>query len=149
MGTRPKMSIGSALQLASLVLTFSNINWKGISMSIATVKSWAAKISWGKVVPAFCVLILLLVAVWDWRKAHTDLVEAKAAVTAITLQRDALALQVSADAAARKERQDILIELAEKQAQETETIKEAVEAEPEWSNQELPANLREALRGRR
>lgn len=138
--------MGSALQLASLVLTVSNINWKGISMSINAVRGWASKISWGKVVPAIIVLVLLLVAVWDWRKAHTDLVEARAEVTAITAQRDTLLLKVTADEAARAERGRLLEELAQEQVKALDEVKTAVENSGDTARQPLPRELRDALR---
>lgn len=138
--------MGSALQLASLVLTVSNINWKGINMTINAVRGWAKKISWGKVVPAIVVLILLLVAVWDWRKAHTDLVEANATIVAVTAERNTLLLKVTADDAARTERDRILEELGKAQVVALDEVKTAVEASGDTARQPLPKELRDALR---
>lgn len=115
-------------------------------MTIATLRSWAKKISWGKVVPAIVVLILLLVAVWDWRKAHTDLVEANATIVAVTAERNTLLLKVTADDAARTERDRILEELGKAQVVALDEVKTAVEASGDTARQPLPKELRDALR---
>jgi hypothetical protein len=139
------------------------INWKGYKamwLGIASffgglfgkAKSFvgnpALKEYWGRALLIILASVIIGFVVYDWRKKSVEVVEAKAALAVSVAEVQVLRTKVAADEAAREARGQLLVELAEQNEKAMDELAVAVEDNPEWSNEPLPKELRDALRRR-
>jgi hypothetical protein len=146
----PRITLGQVQQVASLLVSLSNINWKGFKPVINTIKDLWAKYGlkdyWGRLLLIGAASILVGFVLFDWRSQAVQKVEARAEVIRVTAERDTLALKIAGDEAASTERQRILIALAEINREDMEELNETLGNNPDWANQPLPPELRQRLR---
>lgn len=162
-GRPAPISINQVLTAVQIVSALGNINWKGIKAMWLGIASFfgglfgkaksslsnpALKEYWGRALLIILAAIIVGFVVYDWRKQTVEATEAKAALAVSVAEVQTLKLQVAADRAAREARGQVLVELAEQNKVAMGELSEAVEANPEWSNQPLPKELRDALRNR-
>lgn len=156
---RPSPSgIAKAVQpLASLILTPSNINWKGFKPVLNFLKSIPGRAKgfadsvdlkdyWGRLILVTIAGLLIGFVLFDWRSQAVQKTEAKAALAVAVAERDTLALKLRADEAARLERTLILSELAKMDEVEIKELQEALDANPDWASQPIPTGVRNSLR---
>ena len=162
-GRPAPISINQVLTAVQIVSALGNINWKGIKAMYLGIASFfgglfgraksfvgnpALKEYWGR---ALLIILAAIIAGWvvyDWRKQAVEATEAKAALAVSVAEVQVLRTKVAADEAARNARGELLVELAEKNDKAMDELAVAVDKNPEWSNQELPKELRDALRRR-
>lgn len=162
-GRPAPISINQVLTAVQIVSALGNINWKGIKAMWLGIASFcggqfgkakasltnpALKEYWGR---ALLIILAAIIAGWvvyDWRKQTVEATEAKAALAVSVAEVQVLRTKVAADEAARNARGQLLVELAEQNEKAVEELQVAVDANPEWSNQPLPKELRDALRNR-
>lgn len=150
MGRPSPSEVAKAVQpIASLLLTISNINWKGFKPIMQKLTDWIDRINlkdyWGRLILVFIAAVLIGFVLFDWRRQAVENVEAKAALAVAVAERDTLALKVKSDEAARMERTLILAELAKMDEVEIKQLQEALNENPDWANQPIPAGVRDSL----
>lgn len=145
----PRITLGQVQQVASLLVSLSNINWKGFKPVIDKIKALWARLDlkdyWGRLLLIGAAAILIGFVLFDWRSQAVQKVEARAEVIRITAERDTLALKIAGDEAASTERQRILMILAEHNKEEMDALQESIAANPDWANQPIPDDLRRRL----
>jgi hypothetical protein len=151
------------LGFVQIVQVIGNINWKGYKTMWLGIASFfgglfgkaksavtdpALKEYWGRLVLIILAAIIVGFVVYDWRRQTVEKTEARAALAVAEAELQTLKIKSAADEAARTARAEVLMELAQKNEEAVAELKTAGEANPEWSNQPLPKELRDALRNR-
>lgn len=162
-GRPAPISINQVLTAVQIVSALGNINWKGIKGMFLGIASFfgglfgkakrsltdpALKEYWGRALLILLAAIIVGFVVYDWRKQTVEAAEAKAALAVSVAEVQVLRTKIAADEAARNARAQVLVELAEENKVAMGELATAVEKNPEWSNQPLPKELRDALRNR-
>jgi hypothetical protein len=145
----PRLTLGQVQQVASLLVSLSNINWKGFKPVIDKIKALWARLDlkdyWGRLLLIGAAAILIGFVLFDWRSQAVGRVEARAELAQVTAERDTLALQVMGNAAASAERQRILLLMEEHNQESMDDLQESIQANPDWANQPIPDDLRRRL----
>jgi len=145
----PRPTLGQAVQVAQLLSWLSNINWKGFKPVIDKIKALWARLDlkdyWGRLLLIGAAALVIGFVLFDWRSQAVQKVEARAALAVAVAERDTLALKIAGDTAAAAERQRILVILAEHNQEEMDDLQETIDANPNFTNQRLPDELRRRL----
>lgn len=137
--TRPKINPQAILQVVQAVQVASNINWKGVKTMLDFFKREGVALF-------IAAIVALIGVVGGGVYLLRDNSGKQARIE--TLERDLLVAQgtINAERASATAREAGRKEAEAEYARRTETLSEALNSAPAWTDEKLPESVREAVR---